>query len=109
MIVVEHEAGDGEELPFAGLRAIHTPGHTAGHLAFLLPCGGGVLFVGDAAVNFGRLAPPLIAEDFAETERSLRKLADLDFRVAAFAHGRPILNGASERFRRAARTDPSGA
>ena len=50
-VAVAHEVSDGEVLPFDGLRAVHTPGHTAGHLALLLPRDGGVLFVGDAAAN----------------------------------------------------------
>ena len=49
-VAVEHEVDDGETLPF-GATALHTPGHTAGHLALLLPRDGGVLFVGDAATN----------------------------------------------------------
>ncbi len=98
-IRVDREAGDGEILPFAGLQAIHTPGHSAGHLALLLPRDGGVLFVGDAATNILRLSWSPIFEDVAEGERSLRKLAALDFEVAAFAHGRPIRSGAAHRFR----------
>ena len=105
-IAVEHEVDDGETLPFAGLRAIHTPGHTVGHLALLLPRDGGVLFVGDAATNFGRLSWGPIYEDVAEGERSLRKLAALDFEAAAFSHGRPIRKDAAARFRR--RWPPAG-
>jgi len=98
-IVVEHEVHDGETLPLAGLRAVHTPGHTAGHLALLLPRGGGVLFVGDATTNFLRLGWEPIYEDVGEGERSLTRLAALDFQVAAFAHGRAIRAHAGERFR----------
>jgi len=98
-IAVEHEVDDGETLPFAGLRAVHTPGHTAGHLALLLPRDGGVLFVGDAATNLVRLGWGPIYEDVAEGRESLAKLAALDFEVAAFAHGRAIRAHAGERFR----------
>ena len=97
-VEVEHEVADGETLPFAGLLAVHTPGHTAGHLSLLLPRAGGVLFVGDAATNVGRLAAAPIYEDVAEGRRSLNKLAALDFEVACFAHGRTIGEGAAERF-----------
>lgn len=99
-VAVEHEVGDGETLPWDGLLALHTPGHTAGHLALLLPRAGGVLFVGDAATDFGRLSWGPIYEDVAEGERSLRRLAALEFEVAAFAHGRTIRSGASARFRK---------
>ena len=98
-IAVEHEVRDGELLPFAGLRAVHTPGHTAGHLALLLPRDGGVLFVGDAATDFARLSWGPIYEDVNEGRESLAKLAALDFEVAAFAHGRAIRAHAGERFR----------
>ena len=105
-VAVEHEVGDGEELPWDGLVALHTPGHSAGHLALLLPRDGGVLFVGDAATNVGRLGWGPIYEDIKEGERSLRRLAALDFEVAAFAHGRTMRSGASARFRR--RWPPEG-
>ena len=98
-IAVEHEVNDGETLPYAGLRAVHTPGHTAGHLALLLPRDGGVLFVGDAATNFASLTWGPIYEDVNEGRASLAKLAALDFEVAAFAHGRAIRAHAGERFR----------
>ncbi len=98
-IAVEHEVLDGDTLPFGDLRAIHTPGHSAGHLSLLLPRDGGVLFVGDAASNWLRLGHGPIYEDIAEAERSLRALGALDFEVAAFAHGRTITAHAAERFR----------
>jgi glyoxylase-like metal-dependent hydrolase (beta-lactamase superfamily II) len=98
-IAVEHEVGDGDELPFAGLRAVHTPGHTAGHLSLLLSRHGGVLFVGDAAANMARLGMGAFFEDRAEARRSLAKLAALEFEVACFAHGRPIRARAAARFR----------
>jgi glyoxylase-like metal-dependent hydrolase (beta-lactamase superfamily II) len=98
-IAVEHEVHDGETLPFAGLKAVHTPGHTAGHLALLLPRDGGVLFVGDAATDFVRLGWGPIYEDVSEGRESLAKLAALDFQVASFAHGRAIRAHAGARVR----------
>ena len=97
-IVVEHEVADGETLPF-GAVALHTPGHTAGHLALLLPRDGGVLFAGDAATNFLRLGVGPIYEDVDEGMRSLSRLAELQFETALFAHGRPLTPRADERFR----------
>jgi glyoxylase-like metal-dependent hydrolase (beta-lactamase superfamily II) len=98
-IAVEHEVHDGQTLPFAGLRAVHTPGHAAGHLALLLPRDGGVLFVGDAATNFLRRGWGPIHEDVSEGRESLARLAALDFEVAAFAHGRALRTHAGEGFR----------
>jgi glyoxylase-like metal-dependent hydrolase (beta-lactamase superfamily II) len=97
-VAVEHDVHDGDTLPF-GAVAVHTPGHTAGHLALLLPRDGGVLFTGDAATNVGRLGAAPIYEDVDEGRRSLRKLADLQFETALFAHGRPLTPRAAERFR----------
>ena len=88
-IVVEHEVTDGELLPF-GATALHTPGHTAGHLQLLLPRDGGVLFAGDAATNLGRLGVGPIYEDVDTGMASLRRLADLQFETAVFSHGRPL-------------------
>ena len=97
-IAVEHEVADGETLPF-GAVALHTPGHTAGHLALLLPRDGGVLFAGDAATNLLRLGVGPIYEDVDEGMRSLSRLAELQFETALFAHGRPLTPRAAERFR----------
>lgn len=98
-VAVEKELVDGQRLPFArDLEVIHTPGHSAGHLAFLLPQDGGVLIAGDAAGNMFGLNYPPIFEDFPKGLRSLRALAQRDFQVAVFGHGRPILQGASDRF-----------
>ncbi len=101
---VDHELQDGETLPVAGgLMAVHTPGHTAGHLAYLMPGHGGVLFAGDAAGNlFGRLGPPLgmYTEDMVQVKDSLRKIAGLEFDAACFGHGSVLKGKASAAFRR---------
>jgi glyoxylase-like metal-dependent hydrolase (beta-lactamase superfamily II) len=102
-VVVAHETGDDEVLPFGGLRAVHTPGHTAGHLALLLPREGGVLFVGDAANHMVRLTLGALHEQAPESRRSIEKLAALEFEAACFAHGRAIRHGASAAFGELAR------
>jgi glyoxylase-like metal-dependent hydrolase (beta-lactamase superfamily II) len=94
---IEYEAEDGATLA-GGLRAIHVPGHCAGQLAFLWPEQGGVLIAADAAANvFGLTLSPMY-EDVDEGRRSLSKLAGLEFAVACFGHGKPILSEASQRF-----------
>ena len=95
---IEYEARDGEMLP-CGLQAIHVPGHCAGQLAFLWPEHGGVLFAADTAGHVFGLALSPIYEDLDEGVRSLRKLAALDFEVACFGHGRPILSAAANQFK----------
>ncbi len=83
-----------------GLLAVHTPGHTAGHLVFLWQKAGGVLFVGDAALNMLGLGRIGIYEDRAEHRRSLAKIAALPFQVACFSHGSPITSNAAASFAR---------
>ena len=101
---VDVELQDGEELPIAGgIRVVHTPGHTPGHLSFLLPARK-VLFVGDAAVNMLRLGMPfgVSTVDGEQAKESIRKLAGLEFDVACFGHGRVLKGEANLRFRRLA-------
>jgi glyoxylase-like metal-dependent hydrolase (beta-lactamase superfamily II) len=98
---VHFEVSDGNELEeLGGIRVIHCPGHTPGHVCYLLPEHGGVLFLGDVAFNIlGRLGPAPINEDFAMAERSFAALARLDFEVAGFGHGGTIHHGAARRFK----------
>jgi glyoxylase-like metal-dependent hydrolase (beta-lactamase superfamily II) len=98
---IEHEVSDGVELPMAGgIRAIHVPGHCAGQLAFLWEKHGGVLFAADTASNLMGLGLSLGYADLQEGVRSLTKIAKLDFEIACFGHGKPILRGASAKFGR---------
>jgi glyoxylase-like metal-dependent hydrolase (beta-lactamase superfamily II) len=101
---VDEEVQDGEELPIAGgIKVVHTPGHTPGHLAFLLPAKD-VLFVGDAAANILglRVPPNPYTVDPHQARESIRKLAALEFDVACFGHGRVLKGEANLKFRRLA-------
>ena len=102
---VDRELSDGEQIPIEdGLVAYHTPGHTAGHMSFLMPSKR-VLFVGDAAANYlGRLGPPvgIYNEDHDEVRKSIARIAALDFDVACFGHGRALKGDACAAFRRLA-------
>ena len=86
-VEVTTEFQDGTQLP-GGLRAVHTPGHSPGHTA-LLHEETGVLFTGDAMVNLRgvRYAPGFLCTDPDRNRRSADQLGELDFEVAAFAHG----------------------
>jgi glyoxylase-like metal-dependent hydrolase (beta-lactamase superfamily II) len=99
-----HQVTDGETVPVAGgVQAIHTPGHTAGHMSYLAPGHGSVLFAGDAAAHgFGRLGKPLLifTEDMDEVKRSIRKLAALEFETACFGHGGVVKGEAHLEFKR---------
>ena len=91
----------GTEVPVAGgIRAIGTPGHTAGHLAFLWGGDGGVLFAGDVAKNVNGLVPAPIYEDYRTGLDDLRMIGQHEFEVACFAHGAPLVGGAAREFRR---------
>jgi glyoxylase-like metal-dependent hydrolase (beta-lactamase superfamily II) len=85
-----------------GVRAVHTPGHTAGHVSYLLDRGGGVLFAGDAAGGGGgrvRATPRVMTADLAAARASVARLAALDFDVAVFGHGSAVRGRAVDRFR----------
>src|SRR4051794_13037910 len=92
--------GDGPA-PAPGFTALHTPGHTAGHVSYLLDRGGGVLFAGDAAMGGRRPRQTLrmTAEDPAMQARNVARLAELDFEAAVFGHGRAVTERAADRFR----------
>ena len=97
---IEVDLIDGDELDFAGgMHVIHAPGHSAGQVVFLLPNNDGLLFAADAATNMFGLGHPPIYEDFDEGQKTLSRLAALDFESACFGHGKAIVDQASERFR----------
>lgn len=96
------EATDGGVIPTAGgIVPVWTPGHSLGHVVYLWPKDGGVLFVGDAAARMLRLQTSPIYEDPARGLESLRLISTLDFQTACFSHGRPLVGGARAAFRKA--------
>ena len=98
---VAQELVDGQHLPFGGgLRAIFTPGHSTGHMAFLLERDGGLLFAGDTCSNMGMLGYSIIYENFAEGKRSLAKLAKVECHTICFGHGQPLVGKGVAKFRR---------
>lgn len=93
---------DGEVIDVAGgLRVLHTPGHTPGHVS-LLHQQSGVLITGDSIFNMnGRMTWPFksACTDFPLNQRTAAVLADEDYQVAAFTHGPHIDSGAREAVR----------
>ena len=93
---------DGQDLDLAGgVRVLHTPGHTPGHVSYFLPSRR-LLFAGDAAgALLGRVGTPLgsFTEDMDRAKQSIRALAELDFDVACFGHGSVIRRDGASRFR----------
>jgi glyoxylase-like metal-dependent hydrolase (beta-lactamase superfamily II) len=98
---------DGEELAVPGRpRAIHTPGHTTGHVAFWLESRK-TLLAGDLMCNLnpltGARGPQLMPRSFnlssATSLDSLTKIEPLDAEVILFGHGEPWTAGAAEAVR----------
>ena len=97
---VGHRMEDGEILPYANaLRVIHTPGHCAGQVAFLLSEGGGVLIAADTCMHVMGLALTMAYEDIDLGRSSLKKLAAFEFNIAVFGHGKPLMRNAAAEFR----------
>jgi glyoxylase-like metal-dependent hydrolase (beta-lactamase superfamily II) len=99
-VEVDREVQPEEIIPVAGgIRALGTPGHALGHLSFLWPGDGGVLFVGDVAKNVEELGLSPIYEDLEQGLESLRSLGQEEFETACFAHGASIVGNAAAVFR----------
>lgn len=100
-VTVAEEFLDGALLPVAGgLRVVHTPGHTPGHVS-LLHEPTGVLVTGDALFNVRgiRYSPGWLCTDPDLNRKSADGLGDLDFEVAVFMHGPEVRQGAREAVR----------
>jgi glyoxylase-like metal-dependent hydrolase (beta-lactamase superfamily II) len=99
------DESDATGLP-ADLTVVDTPGHTPGHVSFLLQRAGGVLFVGDAAVanRRGEVRRGLMNASTPTFDASLLHLAEYEFDAALFAHSKPIRSAASAAFRSFAAT-----
>lgn len=100
---VTHPVEDGAKIG-AGWIAIHTPGHTPGHLAYFHP-DTRVLLAGDAlgSARHGHLRLPkrIYAEDWGAALNSVRKLAALKPAIICFGHG-PESHNAAEMLSRLA-------
>jgi len=100
-VEVARELVDGEVLPVAGgLRVVHTPGHSPGHVS-LLHEPSGVLVTGDAIWNVLRMSWGIKAfcTDVALNQRTASVLGDLEYTAAAFTHGPHVTDRARERVR----------
>jgi glyoxylase-like metal-dependent hydrolase (beta-lactamase superfamily II) len=102
-VEVDQLIGEGESpgLP-EDLEVIETPGHTPGHVSFLLNRQGGVLFVGDAAVatKQGEVKRGCMNRSTPTFDASLRHIAEFDFDVAFFGHSQLLPSPAAAAFKR---------
>lgn len=98
-IEISHRLVDSESIDLGGLTlvAIHTPGHTPGHLSFYIP-DFELLFSGDVDLTpFG----PYYGHDFADLEdfiESIDKLRRLGAKTVVTGHAGPFKRGVSKHF-----------
>jgi glyoxylase-like metal-dependent hydrolase (beta-lactamase superfamily II) len=108
---VDHRIQSGDVL-FGESQVIHDPGHCAGQIVLIWPQKR-ILFATGSYINLFKLEQALMNEDHALGLQSLRRISALDFEIAYFGHGRPIMAEASTVFRetfllrRASRTSSS--
>jgi glyoxylase-like metal-dependent hydrolase (beta-lactamase superfamily II) len=98
---IDEQIVDGQLLDVGGgLRVVHTPGHSPGHVS-LLHEKTGVLIVGDALFNATGLTFSLkwACSDIPLSRETAGRLGDLDFEVATFMHGAEIRENARARIK----------
>ena len=92
--------GHDTDLP-QDLRAVDSPGHTTGHLSYLLELSGGIMFVGDAAVaSNGNIKRAWFNRKTEAIDGSIAHLGEFAFEIAVFGHSGPITSSASSAFAR---------
>lgn len=101
-VPVVTELAHGQVIEVAGgVRVVHTPGHTPGHIS-LLHESSGVLITGDAIFNMAwgmRWPMSFICTSFSQNKLSAHVLGELEYDVAAFTHGPEIREDAREAVR----------
>jgi len=101
-VIVDHIVTEGitDNLP-ADITVIDTPGHTTGHVAYLLDRDGGILFAGDAAVgSHGDVKRGWFNRKTDAIDASIHHLGSKTFDIACFGHSGPITGYASVAFQR---------
>jgi glyoxylase-like metal-dependent hydrolase (beta-lactamase superfamily II) len=84
-----------------GLRVLHTPGHTPGHVS-LLHEPSRLLITGDSIWNmFSRMTWPIasLCTDAGLNQQTAHVLGDLDYELVGFTHGPEIRDNAREAVR----------
>ncbi len=98
----------GDLLP-GGLQAVHAPGPTEAHYAFLLARDGGIVFCADLLTNAGgeglAFVPSEYQDEPARTRETVRRLLDLNFEILCSNHGDPVIRGAKQAIREALERD----
>lgn len=98
-VSIEERLNDKDIIPIAGgIQVIHTPGHSAGHIALLIKSEG-VLIAGDICANAAGLGLSTVNEDAGLAIKSIIKAAEFNFDKAVFGHGSPIKQGANKKLK----------
>lgn len=99
-VPVHHTVMNGDTIN-QNLEVIHTPGHSLGHISLLHRGSQRVLFVADAFMHIAGLRYSFVHEDLAAAHASIKAIAALEYEVACFGHGAPILHDAAGAIRAA--------
>ncbi len=78
--------------PLGGLEVIHTPGHTPGSISLFSPRNK-LLIVGDALRKRRKtlyLPPRMVSSDLKQAIESVKRIAQLDFKILCLGHGLPL-------------------
>jgi glyoxylase-like metal-dependent hydrolase (beta-lactamase superfamily II) len=87
--------------PLGGLEVVHTPGHTPGGIC-LYSAKKKILIAGDTISYRNRdffMAPKLVNSDNAQLKQSVKQLAQLDFDILCYGHGKPLKGNASAKLK----------
>ncbi|MCW3121511.1 MAG: fold metallo-hydrolase [Flavipsychrobacter sp.] len=99
VVLVDQKLNDGDVLPIlGGMKVIATPGHSLGHVVFLLPKEG-VLIGGDLCANMMGLDYSTVYEDRAVGVKSIMKVAELEFDKMVFGHGNVLAGEANKKLK----------
>ncbi len=101
-VIVDHVVAEGATggLP-ADISVIDSPGHTTGHVSYLLDRDDGILFVGDAAVgSHSEVKRGWFNRRTESIDASIHHLGTFEFDIACFGHSNPISGYASVAFER---------
>lgn len=96
-VIVDEKLADGDIIPVAGdIQVIHTPGHSAGHMALLVK-NEKLLIAADICANAMGISLSTVYEDLDLGIKSIIKAASFNFDKAVFGHGRPVKKYASKK------------
>ncbi|WFE99018.1 MBL fold metallo-hydrolase [Micromonospora sp. WMMD964] len=98
---VAQPLADGDVLDVGGgLRVVHTPGHSPGHVS-LLHEPTRLLITGDALFNIlgVRYSPKVLCSNFRMTKQTAHVFGELEYDLAAFTHGPELTDDPREKIR----------